>query len=342
MIANNNAGNTVASGLTKSGAGTVTLSNANNSYTGVTTVSGGILSVSTLANGSANSSIGASGNAAANVVLNNGGTLSYTGGSVTTDRSVTAGAGGGSINVSNGATTLGLGGAALGGNTLTKSGAGALAFSGTVGGSSGATLGVSGGTATLSGSTDNSFLGANITGGTLILDKASSSTVHALGGGITVGAGGTLKLAGSGGDQIFWQAPLTLAGGTYDTSGLSEGTSTLSLTSNSVLELGLNTSVVTFGGNGVATWNGILTINNWNGLLTGAGADQVLFTGISIANFQTLVDQSEVFFTGFGSGYNIVGSDNNFEMVAIPEPSTILMLLGGMGMLIGYRRRPAL
>ena len=50
-------------GLTKTTAGTVTLTRAN-TYTGVTTVNAGILSVSSLANGGAASNIGASTSAA--------------------------------------------------------------------------------------------------------------------------------------------------------------------------------------------------------------------------------------------------------------------------------------
>ena len=71
-----------AGGLTFSGASLVTLSGAN-SYTGVTTINSGVLSVSLLSiegtgtTGSTLSGIGESNNAAANLVLN-GGTLQYT------------------------------------------------------------------------------------------------------------------------------------------------------------------------------------------------------------------------------------------------------------------------
>ena len=92
------AGVTNANALTKAGTGTWTLSGTN-SYTGVTTVSGGVLAVSNVANGGSNSAVGASSNAAGNLVIN-GGTLRYTGGAASTDRNFTIGTNGGAIDAS--------------------------------------------------------------------------------------------------------------------------------------------------------------------------------------------------------------------------------------------------
>ncbi|MFT7489162.1 MAG: fibronectin-binding autotransporter adhesin [Candidatus Promineifilaceae bacterium] len=73
-----------ASSLDKSGAGTLILSRTN-SYSGATTIIDGVVSVTALANGGSPSGIGRSGKSAVNLILN-GGTLRYTGDSVTTDR----------------------------------------------------------------------------------------------------------------------------------------------------------------------------------------------------------------------------------------------------------------
>lgn len=73
-----------ATGLTKQGMGSLALLTAND-YTGVTRIAGGTVSVTNLANGGQPSAIGASGNAATNLVLANG-TLSYSGPAVTVDR----------------------------------------------------------------------------------------------------------------------------------------------------------------------------------------------------------------------------------------------------------------
>ena len=68
----------------KTGSGTWSLTGLN-AYTGSTTLSGGVLSASSLADGGTVSSVGQSTNAAANLVFD-GGTLQYTGGAVSTNR----------------------------------------------------------------------------------------------------------------------------------------------------------------------------------------------------------------------------------------------------------------
>jgi len=75
-------------GLAKTGVGELQLTAAN-TYNGVVTVDGGILTVSSLANGGSNSGLGTSSSAAANLLLANGTTFKYTGGSVNCDRGFT-------------------------------------------------------------------------------------------------------------------------------------------------------------------------------------------------------------------------------------------------------------
>jgi autotransporter-associated beta strand protein len=80
-----------------SGTGGAVILNSANSYTGPTSINGGVLSVATLANGGVNSPIGSSSNAASNLILN-GGTLQYTGTGSSTDRLLTLGSGGGTLD----------------------------------------------------------------------------------------------------------------------------------------------------------------------------------------------------------------------------------------------------
>jgi autotransporter-associated beta strand protein len=85
-------------GIIKAGGNSLTL-NAANTYTGATTLNAGTVSVTSMANGGSNSSIGASTNVAANLAFN-GGTLSYSGAGASTDRLFTLRAGGGTIDSS--------------------------------------------------------------------------------------------------------------------------------------------------------------------------------------------------------------------------------------------------
>lgn len=119
---------TTSGGLTKNGTGTWTLTGLN-TYIGVTNITSGTLSVSSIANGGAASSIGASAVDATNLVIGNA-TLEYTGGSVTTNRAFSLSNG---LNSTIDVTTNNLTFTAASGNftsgRLVKAGAGTLTLS---------------------------------------------------------------------------------------------------------------------------------------------------------------------------------------------------------------------
>lgn len=155
--------------LTKTNSGTLTILTTN-TYSGVTTIAGGKLAVSTLANGGTSSGIGAATADPANLILA-GGTLSYLGDTVSTTRGATLGGAGGAVEIPNAATSLTINGAIGGPGALTKTGAGVL------------TLAVA-----------NSYAsGTVISGGVLSLANAASAGPAA----ITNLNGSTLRLAGS-------------------------------------------------------------------------------------------------------------------------------------------------
>jgi autotransporter-associated beta strand protein len=115
--------------LIKDGTNTLTLSGVN-TYTGVTTLSAGTLSVATIGNGGVAGNLGQATNAAANLVFN-GGTLSYTGATASTDRNFTINTGDtATINVA--ANNLTMSGASTNTNgAITKTGTGTLTLTGT-------------------------------------------------------------------------------------------------------------------------------------------------------------------------------------------------------------------
>jgi fibronectin-binding autotransporter adhesin len=118
---------TGATGLTKTNAGNLTILTTND-YTGITTLNGGTLSVSNLANGDTSSPIGAAANTPANLIFN-GGTLAYLGGNVTIDRGATLLANNGTFNVVSN-TTLTLAGNLTGPGALIESGSGQITLTG--------------------------------------------------------------------------------------------------------------------------------------------------------------------------------------------------------------------
>ena len=106
-------------GLLKTNSGTVTIL-ATNTYTGVTVIGSGTISVAYLPNGGLASPIGAASNNTNNLLFT-GGTLAYSGPSASTDRGMTLKGSGGTFTVTNG-TTLTLAGTITGSGGFTLNG----------------------------------------------------------------------------------------------------------------------------------------------------------------------------------------------------------------------------
>ena len=288
-----------ATSFIKSGPGTWVLTGAN-TYTGTTTIAGGMLSASSLADGGKASNIGASTNDASNLVLT-GGTLQYTGGAASTDRLFSLGFGGGAIDASGtGAVvftnTGAMGFAAEISRTLTLTGINTddNTLAAVIGDYSGATSLIKSGPGTWV------LTGANTyTGGTTIhngtLEVAGGSISHPaadLNVGSTSGDNGALAITGGG----------TVSDGVGQVGTAGSGTVTVDGTGSkwenqfdvAVGGVGTSTIAVTNGGtvtsNDVYLDSGIITIDgigsSWtdtNGIyvgLAGTGAVSVTHGGL--------------------------------------------------------------
>lgn len=183
-------GTVAGGGLTKTGAGVLTLTGAN-TFSGPLAINGGTVSFAT------STAIGDA--SATNTLSFNGGTLSYTGATAITpvgSRGLSVGAGGGTVNLVNAGASLTLsgGGSIVAGSGLTKSGAGTLNVSGSLDVTSGnAPVTVSGGTLNFSGTTAGGSMSVSAlsvaSGSTFGLLNTTPTTLNV--GTLTIGAPAT-------------------------------------------------------------------------------------------------------------------------------------------------------
>jgi fibronectin-binding autotransporter adhesin len=355
--------------VTKSGTSTWTLNNTGSNYTGITTISSGVLEVASLANGGANSSIGASTNAAANLVFGaSSATLRFIGSSsVTSDRGFTSssGTGGGlTINASGtGSATLSLDNTvsiAYGTNnqarsiTLDGTNTGNNTFSKTLAdnGSGATSLNKNGvGTWVLDGTVANTHTGTTaINGGTLILAKTG---VNAIGGNLTIGNAGvgldTLQLNAS--EQIVDTSVATFNGsganaGIFQLNNQNETLAGIvsaggaGIVENGNASVGTSTLTLNFA-SGTQTFSGILQNNGGSGsgilALTKAGAGTQALTGTSTYTGVTTINggvlAADILATG-GTGSSIGTASNAASNLVFGAPGAILRYTGSASITI--------
>ncbi|MBZ9814514.1 autotransporter-associated beta strand repeat-containing protein, partial [Mesorhizobium sp. CA7] len=297
-------------GFTKSGAGTLTLANSNNDFTGAVAVTGGLLAMSTLPNGGQVSPIGQSSSAPANLTLSGGGGLRYTGVTTTTNRGFTLGTGGGVVDVSAGGTTLTVGGQVVGGGALTKNGAGTLVLTAAntyTGGNTvnagilraGTTNALGSGPMTLANvagaqldlNNFNTVIGAlnggGANGGNVAL---GSATLQINGGngsysGTIGGTGGILRTGG--GTQTFtgcnnsYTGPTSLQGGDISTDCIRNGgiASGIGASSNVPTNLVFNNASLIYTGGNVITDRGFQLLGGTGAIGVSNAATTMTFTG---------------------------------------------------------------
>jgi fibronectin-binding autotransporter adhesin len=258
--------------LTKNNTGTVTISNTN-SFTGPVNVNGGSVRVATLANGAANSPLGAG----TTINLSGAGILEFTGPSGSTDRAINATTGGGTVILPT-ASTVTLAGAIGGTGVVTLDNAGTLTLSGAVNGHANV---VGGGTTTVSGpvpgtltvASSNATTVTGVVTGTINKSGSGTTTVTGIANvvsGITVSAG-TLQV----GDGVAPASAGSIGGPGTITNNASVVFNTPATSTVTVLNKISGTGTIAKIGAGTTTLAGAIA-NDYTGTTTVSGGSLVL------------------------------------------------------------------
>jgi fibronectin-binding autotransporter adhesin len=327
-----------AGGLTKDNTNLQVLSNCGSTYTGVTTLLAGTLSVSCLANGGQASAIGSSSAASTNLVFR-GGNLEYTGGTVSTDRGFQL-LGTGNITVDDPTAQLAFSGAVTGSGQWSKFGPGTLILSGAntytgtanvrggtlqAGSSSafgtgpvsfddvaGAVLDLGGFDVTVRALTGGGTMGGDVHLGGNTLTLSAPSGVVAYAGAIS-GTGGLVKVGGFTqqltGCASSYTGATTITGGTLEVSCLGDGgaNSSIGASAGTAGNLVLNGGTLSYVGTGDST-DRLLTLGaSATSALDASGTGAVVFTNTGAVAFSSPNTTQTVTLTGTSGLNNSLG-----------------------------------
>jgi len=175
----------------------------------------------------------------------------------------------------------------------------------------------------IGGSSRNTYTGSTvISDGQVTLQKTSG---NAIAGSSIVLNGGSLVFGGS--NQIGDSTSLTLAGGDVFLNDFSDTLGSLTLSTDSTIDLGSDAgdgSVLSFANSSANGWTGDLFITDWNGDTDGGGLDQVFFG--NNASALTGGQVGSIFFVDPGNWNGIYSarilSTGEVVPVPVPEPGT--------------------
>jgi autotransporter-associated beta strand protein len=373
-IVNPNSGTNVLGVRVSGGSSNIlTFTGTGSSYTGATILGGGAnLRVSKLDNGGNASGVGASTNAAANLVIGQSSSLTYTGSGDSTDRLMTLGPTGAFSVIGPAIINTGTG-------ALSFTNTGAVAFTGalppfttqnfTLGGTNtgsntfapvigdngaSATSFIKSGTGTWVLSGANSYTGAtDVNGGTLLVNGNQSAATGAvtvkntatlggsgtLGGAVTVQAGGKLAPGTSPGQLTVGSLTLTSTGAGSTTqmeiggATLGTGYDNVTVTTAGGLTYGGLLDIVSYGSYNVAAQSGSYELFTFTGGYAGE------FGTVTVDGF-SLTGASGVW-SGTNAGMTYTFTDSTGVLQVVPEPAALALLcLGAVG-LLRSRRGPA-
>jgi len=284
-----NMGGGLAATFTKSGEGSLVISGAKN-FTGRWNVTEGVLSIDSIANGGTNSGLGASTNVAGNLFLY-GGTLKYTGGTASTDRSFTVGGRGAVIDAS-------------GSGALNWAPGAALAFVNSRNNNNAVTA------------TDSAQNQSITFTGTSVADNTFGSASALL----TDTGPGRLTVIKSGAGKWILNQANTYTGGTQITGG------TLGITNASALG---TYGVVSFGGGTLQYGSGITTDLSYR-IQNSTGAISIDTNGNNVA-FQSRLDETNVGgLTKSGSGTLTLANSNIYTGTTTVNGGSLVLGAGGI------------
>jgi fibronectin-binding autotransporter adhesin len=263
-----------ANSLTKTGAGTLILTNAASTYNGITTVNQGTLSVSTLALGGSSSSIGVSTNVATKLVINNDAVLQYTGAGATTDRLFTIGTTGAALDAS-------------GTGSLIYNNAGAIAFT------------------TLNVAHNLIFTGNSTNSNTFTPIIANAGTGATA---LTKTGAGLWLLSGTN----TYTGVTTISGGTLSAATLANGNSNSNIgaASSAASNLVIDGGTLQYTGAGAAS-NRTFTLGLGNGTLDASGSGVLTFNNATAFAFTTTNAPHALTFAGNATGANTFAAPVN-------------------------------
>ena len=336
-------------GVTKSGSGTWRLSGTANTYANTTSIAGGVLEVTKLADTGVASSIG-TGSVAS--ITFSGGTLRYLGSGDSSNRSFTVGAAGATFDASgSGSLVLSRTAAPAYGTgnvptsiTLTGTNTDANTYAANQNNNGSGAVSITkegGGKWALTGS--SSYTGVTtVNAGTLLINGRLTASAVSLNAAILGGSGTANALvttAGVASTISPGNSPgtLTLAGGLDATAG-----------ATFVFELGTTSDVLSLGG-GVLTGSTaaggmVFNFSDSGGLLAGNPYTIMTFgssSGLDYTDFMaSILPSGYVLDTSFGTGgFQINGTDLQVQFDVVPEPGTVALLAGGLMTVFFFRRR---